>query len=85
LDKKKSKVSSNVGLAIIGGFLFWPALFLMDLSNVEKIEIKALRKRNKVLTKIAHEKGCDDVPSITTSKRQLVRKGQNEQDLEITR
>ena len=38
--------------------LFWPALFVMDFSNTEQIEMRALRDRNQNLERIRKTKGC---------------------------
>ncbi|NKL63764.1 hypothetical protein ELH27_29080 (plasmid) [Rhizobium leguminosarum] len=48
----------NIVLGATGVLLFLPALFFMDPKSPEKVEIDALRNRNKVLTSIAKSKGC---------------------------
>jgi hypothetical protein len=38
--------------------IFFPALFFMDPKSPEKVEIDALRNRNRVLEDIARTKRC---------------------------
>lgn len=49
---------SNVALAVTGAVLFFPALFFMDLSDADKVELEALRKRHNVLVQICADKNC---------------------------
>ncbi len=37
---------------------FWPAVFGVDLSDAEEIEVRALHDRNRRLEEIARAKGC---------------------------
>lgn len=56
--------SDNVALAVTGTILFWPALFFMDLSDADKIEMEALQDRNQYLAILAAQKGCKfDMPT----------------------
>lgn len=48
----------NVILGVTGAIVFFPALFFMDPKSPEKVEITALRNRNKVLEEIARTKKC---------------------------
>ncbi|MCZ7479603.1 hypothetical protein [Rhizobium rhizogenes] len=48
----------NVILGATGVLLFFPALFFMDPKSPEKLEIDALRNRNRVLAEIAKSKKC---------------------------
>lgn len=51
-------VSGNIAAGVVGVALFWPALFAMDLSNAEQIELRALNDRNDALRRRAARKGC---------------------------
>ncbi|MEK6530934.1 MAG: hypothetical protein AABZ23_00390 [Deltaproteobacteria bacterium] len=47
--------------ALVGGagnLLFWPALFALDLSGADKIELEAYKTRHNTLLWIAAEKEC---------------------------
>ncbi len=56
--------SDNAALAVTGALLFWPALFFMDLSEADKIEMEALQDRNKYLGTLATQKSCEfDLPT----------------------
>lgn len=48
----------NVGIGIVGGLLFWPALFALDTGDAEKIEIGALRDRNSHLARFQFDQDC---------------------------
>jgi hypothetical protein len=48
----------NVALGVTGAVLFWPALFFMDLSDADKVELEALRKRHNALVRICADKDC---------------------------
>ncbi|MGO6697900.1 hypothetical protein [Rhizobium ruizarguesonis] len=56
----------NIVLGATGVLLFLPALFFMDPKSPEKVEIDALRNRNKVLSSIAKSKGCQAPKSQLT-------------------
>ena len=58
LKERSNAQGKNVVLGVTGALLFWPALFFMDPKSPEKIEIDALRNRNKVLEDIARTKKC---------------------------
>lgn len=58
LQEKDSAVAKNVVLGVTGAVLFLPALFFMDPKSPEKVEIDALRNRNRVLEDIARTKRC---------------------------
>ena len=58
LQEKDSAVAKNVVLGVTGAVLFFPALFFMDPKSPEKVEIDALRNRNRVLEDIARTKRC---------------------------
>ena len=52
----------NVALGVAGAFLIVP-WFFMDFKDAEKIEIKALRRRNQWLREVASNKDCSIPPS----------------------
>lgn len=57
--KERSQAQGkNIILGATGAILFFPALFFMDPKSPEKVEIDALRNRNKVLEDIARTKQC---------------------------
>jgi hypothetical protein len=51
-------VAGNIAAGVTGAVLFWPALFAMDLSNAEQIELRALQDRDKTLARLEEKKGC---------------------------
>lgn len=51
-------VNENVALGTVGVLVFWPALFALDLSNAEQIELRALQDRNETLAYLAQRKDC---------------------------
>lgn len=58
LQEKDSAVAKNVVLGVTGAVIFLPALFFIDPKSPEKVEIDALRNRNRVLEDIARTKRC---------------------------
>ncbi|WP_265975095.1 hypothetical protein [Brucella intermedia] len=57
LKERSQAQGKNIVLGAAGVF-FLPALFFMDPKSPEKVEIDALRNRNKVLEDIARTKKC---------------------------
>ncbi|MBM7329373.1 hypothetical protein JS562_40910 [Agrobacterium sp. S2] len=57
LKERTQAQGKNIVLGAAGVF-FLPALFFMDPKSPEKVEIDALRNRNKVLEDIARTKKC---------------------------
>lgn len=57
LKERTQAQGKNIVLGAAGVF-FLPALFFMDPKSPEKVEIDALRNRNKVLEEIARTKKC---------------------------
>jgi len=57
LKERTQAQGKNIALGAAGVF-FLPALFFMDPKSPEKVEIDALRNRNKVLEDIARTKKC---------------------------
>lgn len=47
-----------MAVGVIGALLFWPALFALDLSDAEKVEMEALRKRHNALVDLCQQKKC---------------------------
>lgn len=58
LKERSQAQGKNIILGATGAILFFPALFFMDPKSPEKVEIDALRNRNKVLEDIARTKKC---------------------------
>jgi hypothetical protein len=52
--------NKNVALTAVSIVAPWPAILGLDLSDAEKIEIAALRDRNKYLEGLRKAKGCTD-------------------------
>jgi len=70
LKEKDDGVAKNVVLGVTGVVLFFPALFFMDPKSPERVEIEALRSRNRVLEDLSHtKKNC-----VMESKLDLVYK-----------
>lgn len=66
LKERSNAQGKNVVLGVTGALIFFPALFFMDPKSPEKVEIDALRNRNKVLEDIARSKKCSPPPSQLT-------------------
>lgn len=58
LKERSQAQGKNIILGATGAILFFPALFFMDPKSPEKVEIDALRNRNRVLEDIARTKKC---------------------------
>lgn len=58
LKERSQAQGKNIILGATGALIFFPALFFMDPKSPEKVEIDALRNRNKVLEEIARTKKC---------------------------
>ena len=56
--ERNAAIGKNVVFAATGVLLFAPALFFIDPKSPERVEIDALRSRNKVLTDLARTKRC---------------------------
>lgn len=69
VEEKEDARSANVAVGVVGGLLFWPALFALDTSDSEDTEIAALRQRSVHLQQVYFQKGCvsDVRPSHTAS------------------
>ncbi|WP_201862830.1 hypothetical protein [Microvirga soli] len=71
LQEKDGAVAKNVVLGVTGAVLFFPALFFMDPKSPEKVEIDALRNRNRVLEDIVRTKLC---PPLQTKIAEVYRR-----------
>ncbi len=60
VDEKNGARERNVAVGVVGALLFWPALFALDLSNAEEVEINALNNRNMYLVGQANRKDCNE-------------------------
>ncbi len=58
LAKKRGHTGSNTGIAIVGALLFWPALFALNFSKADQIELKAYHARDKRLLVLMKKKRC---------------------------
>lgn len=68
LAKLDEGVAAGNAIAVtISKAWFWPAVFGVDMSDVEQIEARALQDRNRRLDEIAASKGCRP-PSAQTAK-----------------
>ncbi|PRD40442.1 hypothetical protein C5748_26955 [Phyllobacterium phragmitis] len=65
LKERTQAQGKNIALGAAGVF-FFPAFFFMDPKSPEKVEIDALRNRNKVLEDIARSKKCSPPRSQLT-------------------
>jgi hypothetical protein len=64
-DLKKehgNTTGGNIALAVVGGLLFWPALFAMDLKDAAGKEITSVNQRQGYLAQLAQQRGCPAVP-----------------------
>lgn len=79
----QNRYGGNAALAVAGMFLFWPALFFMDLSEADKTELEAMRQRRNALTRICVDKDCGDqlaeLPPIETVPKSLEEERQEQQ------
>jgi hypothetical protein len=58
LKEDEAAHDANVALGVVGGLLFWPALFALDTGDAEMIEMRALKERNNRLINLADTKEC---------------------------
>lgn len=66
LAKESSNTTGgNVALAIVGGLLFWPALFAMDFKGAADKETTALQQRQSYLATLAAQRGCGGSAAAT--------------------
>jgi hypothetical protein len=69
-EEDNSAHNSNVAIGVVGALLFWPALFALDVSDAERVEIQALHDRNMHLATL--QRDCSTVAStggqVTTAR-----------------
>ena len=76
-----STQGKNVALGVTGAILFWPALFFMDLSDADQIELDALRNRYNALVRICQDKNCGfDYKQIAQAKPEEQAQGASDFD-----
>lgn len=63
VQEKNSSRNRNIAVGVVGGILFWPALFALDLSDAEKVETEALRARNQYLASLRANQDCTVPPA----------------------
>jgi hypothetical protein len=56
--EREASRGRNVAVGIVGGLLFWPALFALDVTDTERVELEALSKRNDKLSDLVAQR-CD--------------------------
>ena len=59
IEDDENAHDANIAIGVVGGLLFWPALFALDTGDAELTEMRALRDRNERLLVVAEGKGCD--------------------------
>jgi hypothetical protein len=72
MAEKNSAHNRNIAIGVVGGLLFWPALFTLDLSDAEKVEMEALRTRDGYLANMMAQRGCGD-PTAVPPQQAMVR------------
>jgi hypothetical protein len=58
LIPQTQKTGKNIAIGAAGILLFWPALFFLDFSDAEKVEIEAHRDRYNHLVRLYDDKNC---------------------------
>jgi hypothetical protein len=48
--------AGNVAIGVVGAVLFWPALFALDTTNTEQVEMASLRSRNGYLASLGAQR-----------------------------
>ncbi len=76
-SEHNSAHSGNVALGVVGGLLFWPALFALDTSDAEKVEINAHKERIEGLERIMQTKNCGAYKSTLDDLNALEQKPKN--------
>ncbi len=73
-DESGDKTGWNVGWGLVGGLLFWPALFALDLSDAEMEEVRAYQGRWDNLVRMREQRGClGSVPAMLDADGRIVR------------
>jgi hypothetical protein len=65
VDEDNSDRNANIAIGAVGFLLFWPALFALDLSDAERVEIDALHQRNTHLSSLYRD--CSSVATASGS------------------
>lgn len=69
-EERNSSRNANIAVGAVGVLLFWPALFALDLSDAERVEIDALHQRNMHLASLSRD--CSTIVaaggSVTTAR-----------------
>lgn len=70
-----SNRNSNIAIGAVGFLLFWPALFALDLSDAERVEIDALHQRNMHLSNLHRDCSSVATASGSTQSARAIRHG----------
>ena len=57
-SEEQSKRGQNIAMGIVGGILFWPALFAMDFKDAAGTDRKAVEARLSYLNTLYAQKNC---------------------------
>ncbi len=57
-QEESSKRGQNIAMGIVGGILFWPALFAMDFKDAAGTDRKAYEARQSYLNTLYAQKSC---------------------------
>jgi hypothetical protein len=63
ISPDSSKLARNTACGV-GGLIFFPTLFFMDLKNAEKVELRALQARYNYLKEILNSRKCANGPCV---------------------
>jgi len=63
-EEERRAKSGNVALGVVGALLFWPALFALDTTDTEQVEITAYQGRNTWLASLAAQRRCGSPGAI---------------------
>lgn len=73
-DAAGDKTGWNIGWGLVGGLLFWPALFALDLSDAEMEEVRAYQSRWDNLMRMREQRNClGPVPAMLDADGRVVR------------
>jgi hypothetical protein len=64
--------TANIAIGVVGALLFWPALFAIDASDAQQVEIRALRDRNSNLARMQASKKCHEPQTVEVPAATLV-------------
>jgi hypothetical protein len=60
IEEDENAHNSNIAIGVVGALLFWPALFAIDATDAQEVEIQALKDRTNHLNNLALQKHCND-------------------------